>query len=285
MNSTDVRFDCADDFPLTGTLFSPDKPNGRAAVIGSALGVPRKFYSGFATFLANEGFKVLTFDYRGIGDSYQGPVPGSKMRMEDWGRLDLDAALAWSRKELAPSRLFLIGHSAGGQLAGLAHNSTKLDGLMFTAVSSAYWGHWRGMQRAGMFATMFGIVPALSAGRDFYPPGKGGISSIPVPAGVTRQWAMWARKPGYLYDASNGIDLGGYRKITQPLIAFQFDDDHYAPQAAHDAVLAQFPKAAIQRRAVCAEDHGGKIGHFGFYRDKHRDSLWREAADWLGQTG
>jgi predicted alpha/beta hydrolase len=283
MNPTDVRFTCADDFPLSGTLFVPAKPNGRAAVIGSALGVPRKFYSTFAAFLADEGFHVLTFDYRGIGDSARGTVRGSRMRMEDWGRLDLDAAFAWSRKELAPSKLFLIGHSAGAQLAGLAPNTADLDGLMFTAVSSAYWGHWRGAERAKMFATMFGVVPALSAGRDFFPPG--GFTSIPVPAGVTRQWAAWARKAGYLFDASNRIDLAGYRNVTQPVLAFQFDDDDYAPQSAHDAILAQYPRAAIQRRAVRAQDHGGKIGHFGFYRDRHRDTLWREAADWLGKTG
>jgi predicted alpha/beta hydrolase len=23
------------------------------------------------------------------------------------------------------------------------------------------------------------------------------------------------------------------------------------------------------------------IGHFGFFRERFRDSLWREAADWL----
>jgi predicted alpha/beta hydrolase len=24
-----------------------------------------------------------------------------------------------------------------------------------------------------------------------------------------------------------------------------------------------------------------RIGHFGFFRPEHRDTLWREAADWL----
>jgi predicted alpha/beta hydrolase len=24
-----------------------------------------------------------------------------------------------------------------------------------------------------------------------------------------------------------------------------------------------------------------KIGHFGFFRPEHRDTLWRDAAEWL----
>jgi predicted alpha/beta hydrolase len=26
---------------------------------------------------------------------------------------------------------------------------------------------------------------------------------------------------------------------------------------------------------------GRKIGHFGFFRERFRESLWREAGDWL----
>jgi predicted alpha/beta hydrolase len=33
-----------------------------------------------------------------------------------------------------------------------------------------------------------------------------------------------------------------------------------------------------------AEAGVSKIGHFGFFRPDHRDTLWREAAEWLQQT-
>ncbi len=284
MSEQSVQFTCADGFPLRGTLHSSGSAADRAVVIGAALGVPRKFYRAFAGYLASRGCNVLTFDYRGIGASRDGPVPGSKMRMEDWGRLDLDAAIRWSARELKPSRTFLIGHSAGGQLAGLASASAQLSGMILTAVSSAYWGHWHGRARLGMIALMYGIVPALSAGRQFYPQMRGGLSSIPVPAGVTSQWARWARSPGYLFDPRHGIDLSGYARLTIPVLAYQFDDDSYAPQSAHEAILAAYPHAAIRKRPVRAADHGGKVGHFGYFRDQHRDTLWRETADWLSQT-
>jgi predicted alpha/beta hydrolase len=285
MSEQTFRIDCADGFPLSATLYPGANGARRAVVIAAAMGVPRRFYTSFARYLAERGLTTLTFDYRGIADSSQGPVPGAQIRMEDWGRLDIDSALSWMLREQKPAKTFLLGHSAGGQLAGLAPTSSKLTGLVFAAVSSAYWGHWRGPSRLGMLALMYGMVPALSAGRDFYPAKKGGLSTIPIPAGVTSQWSRWARRRGYLYDPAHKLDLANYRRLSQPLLAFQFDDDNYAPQSAHEAILAAYPNAAIQRRPVRAREHGGKVGHFGYFRDQHRDTLWRETADWLQTTG
>lgn len=36
-------------------------------------------------------------------------------------------------------------------------------------------------------------------------------------------------------------------------------------------------------RLAARELGAGRIGHFGFFRACFRDSLWRDAADWLGR--
>ncbi|CAM3221072.1 hypothetical protein EMST110833_02030 [Empedobacter stercoris] len=38
-------------------------------MISSAIGVKQSFYTKFAIYLANKGYLVFTYDYRGIGDS------------------------------------------------------------------------------------------------------------------------------------------------------------------------------------------------------------------------
>lgn len=52
----------ADGFALTANLFSP--PAGtqyrQSVLLSSALAVPQRVYARFATWLANEGFVVLT---------------------------------------------------------------------------------------------------------------------------------------------------------------------------------------------------------------------------------
>jgi len=48
------------------------------------------------------------------------------------------------------------------------------------------------------------------------------------------------------------------------------------------AFLDAYTGADITHRHLAPKDLGvPEIGHFGFFRERFRDSLWREAADWL----
>jgi predicted alpha/beta hydrolase len=50
----------------------------------------------------------------------------------------------------------------------------------------------------------------------------------------------------------------------------------FAPQAAPRAAVL-INSATADPRAIGARS----IGHFGFFRSEHRDTLWRDAAAWL----
>ena len=59
-------------------------------------------------------------------------------------------------------------------------------------------------------------------------------------------------------------------------------DDAFAPVAAVQALLELYPSSKAELRRVRPAEVGAKsIGHFGFFRESFRDTLWREAADWL----
>jgi predicted alpha/beta hydrolase len=48
------------------------------------------------------------------------------------------------------------------------------------------------------------------------------------------------------------------------------------------ALLQLYPAAPSElKRVTPAEVGAARIGHFGFFREQFRDTLWREAADWL----
>ena len=65
------------------------------------------------------GMAVLTFDYRGIGGSRQGgALRDEDVRMQDWGRLDLEGALGWMRRAYPGAPLLVLGHSAGASSSG-----------------------------------------------------------------------------------------------------------------------------------------------------------------------
>ena len=83
-----------------------------ARMLPSAAAVPRKLYKGFASYLARRGCAVLTYDYRGTGDSRQKALTGYnqpkslvgfKASMSDWAALDVSAAVTWMREVEAPS--------------------------------------------------------------------------------------------------------------------------------------------------------------------------------------
>ncbi len=49
-----------------------------------------------------------------------------------------------------------------------------------------------------------------------------------------------------------------------------------------ESLLTFYPNAEQAHRHVALREAGAEsIGHFGFFRPRFRDSLWRDAADWL----
>lgn len=78
---------------------------------------------------------MLVFDYRGIGQS-PGKVKHSDARIQDWGQLDIAAALDWLTLHTGKAQAVLLGHSAGGQLTGLLHNYQKVAKVVAVAGST-----------------------------------------------------------------------------------------------------------------------------------------------------
>ena len=105
--SDDIVVPAADGYPLAATLFLPRAKKRHAVLINSATAVPRKVYRGFAGYLARRGAAVLTYDYRGTGDSRPmaatglnkpKSLAGFKATMADWAALDATAAVRWMRE-------------------------------------------------------------------------------------------------------------------------------------------------------------------------------------------
>jgi predicted alpha/beta hydrolase len=101
-----------------------------------------------------------------------------------------------------------------------------------------------------------------------------------LPAGVAIEWASWCRNPTYLVGALGVEDA--YARFSAPIRAYAVEDDAFGPLGAVRALLELFPGAKGEVREVRRRELGVRaIGHFGFFREPFRDSLWREAADWL----
>jgi len=246
------------------------------------MGVPRSYYWKFATWLAVNGYTVTTFDYRGIDGSRSAYVSGSDVRMQDWGELDIDAVLGDVLKDAGDKPVFLLGHSCGGQLFGLAENSKNLAGLILVGSQQGNWRLWPFPDNFEMVIAWYVLLPLLSLRREYFPARKLRLSGIDVPAGVITQWSRFGRQKEYLFSEKFGLDLSRYGSFTFPVLACGVSDDRFAPKAATEGLLAKLPNTKVQRWYVDTAKLG-KVGHFGYFRSKMENAIWPGLRDWLDQ--
>jgi len=268
----EITLEASDGYRLGATLFEGGE---RAVLVMPATGVPQRYYAKFAEYLAGRGSTVLTFDYRGIGRSLHGDVRHVRARMRDWALLDAAAAF----QHLGNRKIRVVGHSFGGQALGLLPDPSRIARALVVGSQSGYWRHWPALGRAWMWPVTHFALPGLSHLHGYFPGSRLGFGED-LPKGVALEWARWCRHPRYLVGALGAEER--YRALRAPLRAYAVSDDPFAPARAVAALLELYPNAQGELRRVSPADVGAKaIGHFGFFREAFRDSLWRESADWL----
>jgi predicted alpha/beta hydrolase len=285
----DITFPAADGYSLGATLFLPRGAKRHAVLINSATAVPRKIYKGFAGYLARRGYAVLTYDYRGTGDSrlrslvgYNQfkPLAGFNATMADWAALDATAAVAWMRERYKTLPLNYIGHSFGGQALGLLANNTEVSRALLIAAQAGYWKLMATPERYRVYALLnfIGIPLTRTLG---YAPGWSGIGED-LPKGVFEQWTRWVMSPRYLFDDPTLKTLPNFTAYKGALRSLCLSDDPWATRPACELLCSGFTSAKPEILTITPADAGATaIGHLGFFRPEHRDTLWRGAAEWM----
>jgi len=270
----------ADGVRLAATLFEASSSTpSRAVAVQGAVGVPQRFYAKFAEYLSRRGFTTLIYDYRGVGRSRTRPSRGDPAHLLDWAERDTPAA--WDALEAAApgARLFAVGHSFGGQTMGLLPRSERIAAMLAVGSQSGYWKHWQGLARLAMWGFTHVAIPATATVFGYAAASRIGMGED-LPRDVALEWVRWCRDPEYVVGALGAHDR--YAQIRVPLRVISPTDDRFAPERAVRALLALYPNAKGEIRRVAPAELGvPEIGHFGFFREHFRDSLWREAADWL----
>lgn len=273
----DLMLAARDGTQLAATLFEPAAPNGGAVLINSGTGIPRQFYAAFAAHLASRGFAVLTYDYRGIGQSASPPAA----TMEAWGAIDQPSMLDHLAALAPGAERAVIGHSFGGQVLGLADNIGQVRAALLICTQSGHWRHWPpGRRRLRMLALWWLFIPGLTALTGRFPGSWVGTANLP--AGIARSWARWGRSRHYVCDARGNALRPHNDDVACPLRWLSFTDDPIAPYGAVEALRPYYPNAAIDRRHLAPADLDvPAVGHFGFFRKSMPRQPWNETADWL----
>jgi predicted alpha/beta hydrolase len=272
-----------DGLPLAVTSYQEEGEAPReVALLLCAVGARQDRYAPFARWLARDGWRVVTFDYRGMGRSVLPEEARSTASMRAWGEQDLTAVIQWASEEFTPERLVAVGHSIGGQLLPFAENHRQLGAVALVASQRGWWRHWIGWRRYGVLLffglyiplclRLFGRVPLSFAGLD------------DLERGMAEDYSRWGMDEHYLWPSGESHSER-FSRCTFPLLALSFEDDTaYAPKQAVHVLLHDFYVSAPA--LWCHVEHTRLklrgLGHSGFF-DPQRcpEGWWAELSAWL----
>ncbi|HAA07894.1 MAG TPA: alpha/beta hydrolase [Acinetobacter schindleri] len=269
---------CKDGYPLTARFYAANAASRKALpiLICPATGITAQFYHNFNVWLQAQGYDVLCFDFRGIGQSLNGPLKKSKASIVQWGQLDIPAAIDALRDRTKAEQVILVGHSAGGQLLGIVPNYDKVAKVIAVSGST---GHVKGLKgRTKLLApVMFDVIFPLSRFTLGYgPTSKIGMGEN-LPKDVAKQWAQFCSKPGYVLNAIGKTvakTANHHEQITCPITVLWSSDDEIATEANVKDLIRLYPNAQTSHKELRPSSFGHKaIGHMLMFKRSHQN-LW-----------
>ena len=267
-----ITFPADDGYELHARWFEPVGVRRGVAVIVPAMATTAAYYATFASWLRDRGFAVMTFDYRGYGESRIGPLRDVDNDLVRWA-LDARDALEYVHMRAGGSPVTWIGHSLGGQVLPFTDHS-KVDRAVHVAAGTGYWKHNSPEARRAAPLLWKVIAPVAIAVAGYYP-GKRLHLLGDLPPNVMRQWARWCMDPDYLVGELPDM-REEFAKVEVPVASLSFTDDELMSSTSINK-LEDLYTAVDQIRMRYTPDQLGvaRMGHFGFFRHNQVD-LWDE---------
>jgi predicted alpha/beta hydrolase len=251
----------------------------RSLVFLPGLAVPQDYLTFFASFLAKQGWGVLTFDYRSVGESRNGSSDQA-VTLDEWAHLDLPAAVGEARRRANPRFLGVVAHSIGGQLLGQSSIRHEIDGALLIAAQRGIPSLYKGVGRLRV-EYAYAVFPLLIRLLGRLP-----VSQYTLPTECSgqavAQWVRWGRRKCFTNQAGENMEprFADYRGLMTAITIA--DDDYYAPAAAVEALLGLYQNAERRIETIHPHEFGlEKIGHFGFFHRHVPRELWMRAESWL----
>ncbi len=274
---------CQDGVMLGGHLWlRTGGGNCGKIVVNPATGVLARYYHAYAQFLADHGFVVLTYDYRGIGQSRPAHLRGCNYRWADWGEQDFAAALGFLDAHAPDGPMLVVGHSIGGFLPGFARNAPLVHRMLTVGAQYAYWRDYAAAHRMRLLMKWHLAMPILTAICGYFPGRKLGWLED-LPAGVANDWSFRRARMELSHprDARQDI-LRRFAAVTADVLAIGVTDDEVGTEAAILRALRYYKNARPVEVALSPADLGlERIGHFSLFHKRHAADFWLDTLLWL----
>ncbi len=240
--------------------------------------------AGVVDLLVQRGWRAITFDFRGHGDSGK-TAGGSGGGYDDFVLGDLPAMCAFARSG-APRRrpLVIVGHSLGGHtsLAAQGIGAIRVDGIV--AVAAAPWLPQTEPSRAmwslkrGVFEAMAGLGAAV--GR--FPARALRLGSDDVSRRCAQDFLRFARS-GRWGSADGRFDyLAALARVEIPVLHLVSTGDRF--ECAPPCGARFTDRCGGPHELVCAtesDDGGPAPHHMGLVTSGKIARVWSRAESWM----
>ncbi|MCJ7933041.1 MAG: alpha/beta hydrolase [Chryseobacterium sp.] len=258
---------------LTAHLFKPEKSNGKLLLINSATGVKQQVYFSFAQYFSEQGFTVITYDYRGIGLSKPKNMRGFSGSMRLWGSKDYKELTRYIKVKFSGYRKYCLGHSVGALILGMNRDSEIFEELIFVGTQNAFVGHLKLRTKVEAYLG-FGIVQPLTTSLlGYFPANWFGLGES-LPKNCAYDWRTLILNRKSTNRLLEKVD--DYSKnLKQNVFVIRAEDDVWLTEKGVLSLLNDtYPNLIPTYRLVKAsESEKNEIGHVNFFRNYNK-KLW-----------
>jgi predicted alpha/beta hydrolase len=290
----DVEIRTADGWSLRAGVCEPVLGRGQkargVAVLAHALMARRSEFhrapGGFAGWLAGRGWRVVSFDFRGHGDSGPNAAGGGRFGYDDFVRGDLPAVVSFARsKARGKIPVVVAGHSLGGHTSLVAQATGAIEVDALVGFGACPWVEALEPSRArwlvkrtvveGMraMARRVGRFPARALGRGSDDESLGCIEDI----------GRFAREGWGSLDGRTDY-LAAIRRVAVPVLQVVSSGDRLECHPACGAALLDQCGGGAARDLLWIEgcDDGRPApGHMGMLTSAHTKGAWVRVEEWM----
>jgi predicted alpha/beta hydrolase len=275
-----ITITTSDGYQLGAMIAKPIEESSQTVIISSATGIKKEFYINFAQFLVNNGYNVLLFDYRGIGESAPDDLKLSDAYMHDWGILDMNAALNYMVEVQNLTNIVWIGHSVGGQLVGFLEKREHIKHIISISAALGYWGYFPYPMKMVVWMLWYVISPVLTK---VY--GYGTLKKVGWGENLSKntflEWRGWCMNKDYYGQfLQEKLQTDKFYDFTVPITAVYLSDDYIANDITAPLMSKFYPNSTFDVLKLQVKRYTShKVGHSGIFKKKFKNSLWPVLVD------